>query len=188
MNAFRLFNVLVCNARVVPSLLLVLLPTCLLAQAGPSVRAGTELEAGRYLVVVGGCNDCHTDGWAQTGGKVAETDWLKGSAMGWRGPWGTTYASNLRLLVDEMSEDAWVAMLKTRTDRPPMPWMNVNQLGEEDARAMYRFIDSLGAAGDRMPLASDPAQEPSTPYLLMEPVMPRPLEASEPGDSRQRSP
>jgi len=60
----------------------------------------------------------------------------------------------------------------------PMPWMNVNRLAEQDARALYRFIASLGPAGERMPLASAPRQEPATPYFLFEPVMPKGLEAS----------
>ena len=59
-----------------------------------------------------------------------------------------------------------------------MPWMNVNRLAEQDARALYRFIASLGPAGERMPLASAPRQEPATPYFLFEPVMPKGLEAS----------
>ena len=86
--------------------------------------ADDDIDKGRYLVTIAGCNDCHTDGWAATNGRVSEDDWLTGSAIGWRGPWGTTYASNLRLLVSGMPEDAWTLMLKTRTDRPPMPWMN----------------------------------------------------------------
>lgn len=90
--------------------------------------------------------------------------------------WGTTYASNLRQMVDGMSEDAWVLMLKTRTDRPPMPWMNVNQLSEKDARAIYRFIASLGVRGEVMPAAVGVDVDPSTPYFLLEPVFPAPAD------------
>ncbi|MBT8099370.1 MAG: cytochrome C [Gammaproteobacteria bacterium] len=143
----------------------------------PTVRATSDVDAGRYLMIVGACHDCHTDGWAETNGALPETDWLKGSAIGWRGPWGTTYASNLRLLAAGMTEDAWVTMLRTRNDRPPMPWMNVNRLSETDARAIYRYIRWLGVAGDRMPLATAPNVEPTTPYFLLEPVGPRRLSA-----------
>ena len=45
-----------------------------------------------------GCNDCHTAGYMQKDGQVPETEWLTGDSMGWQGPWGTTYAANLRLL------------------------------------------------------------------------------------------
>lgn len=139
------------------------------ASKAPAVVAGSPVDAGRYLVVLGGCNDCHTAGWMESGGNVAETDWLTGTPVGWRGPWGTTYSSNLRLLVTGMDEEAWVVMLRTRQDRPPMPWMNLNRLSEADARALYAFIKSLGNAGTRMPAYVPPGVEPATPYRLMEP-------------------
>lgn len=135
----------------------------------PRVVADSPLDAGRYLVVVGGCNDCHTDGYADSGGKIPETEWLTGSAMGWRGPWGTTYPSNLRLLVQSLSEEAWVDVLLYRNARPPMPWMSTNHLSREDASAMYRYIRSLGPKGELAPTAVAADVEPSTPYLLMVP-------------------
>jgi len=136
----------------------------------PQVSAASSVDAGRYLVLVGGCNDCHTGGWAESAGGVPETEWLTGVPMGFRGPWGTTYPSNLRLLVQDMDEEAWVVMLHTRTERPPMPWMNMNRLSDADARALYRFIRSLGVAGQRAPTAVAPGVEPETPYILFEPL------------------
>lgn len=142
----------------------------------PAVTARTPVEAGRYLVVVGGCNDCHTAGYLETEGDVPEEDWLTGSAVGWRGPWGTTYPANLRLTAQNMSEDDWVEMLHTRTTMPPMPWMNVNQISDQDARAIYRYIESLGAKGGPVPGAVPPDQEPSTPYVD---IMPQNLPETE---------
>lgn len=136
----------------------------------PMVQAGNSIDAGRYLVVIGGCNDCHTANWGETDGAVPEADWLTGVPIGWRGRWGTSYASNLRLLVNDLSEDAWVAMLRARTGLPPMPWTNTKQMSESDSRALYRFIRSLGVRGERMPVAVDVNAEPQTPYLLLEPV------------------
>lgn len=127
------------------------------------------VEAGRYLVVVTGCNDCHTDGYLMTEGNIPEEDWLTGSPVGWHGPWGTTYPTNLRLRVQEWSEDAWVQTLKPRKALPPMPWMNVNQMNEEDMRAIYAYIQSLGPKGEHMPLALAPGITPDTPYLNMFP-------------------
>lgn len=137
------------------------------------VQAGSDIDAGRYIAVIGGCNDCHTANWGETNGNVPEADWLTGVPLGWRGPWGTTYASNLRLLVHEISEDAWVAVLRARAERPPMPWANVNRMSEPDSRAVYRFIRSLGIRGDRMPVATEADVEPEFPYLLLEPLIPR---------------
>ena len=55
-----------------------------------------QIERGRYLVKISGCNDCHTAGYAMTGGNIPESQWLMGDKLGWRGPWGTTYPANLR--------------------------------------------------------------------------------------------
>lgn len=152
------------------------------AAGAPRVEAETMIDAGKYIVTIGACNDCHTVDWAETNGDVPVEDWLTGSPIGWRGPWGTTYASNLRLLVRDLSEDAWVAMLGTRSDRPPMPWMNVNKLNDKDARAIYRFISSLGVRGERMPAAVDPTAEPMTPFYLLDPQLPRRLAATVAGE------
>jgi mono/diheme cytochrome c family protein len=134
--------------------------------------AGSDVEAGRYLVIMGGCNDCHTDGYMQSEGNIPEESWLAGSPVGWRGPWGTTYARNLRLLVQDLSEDAWVTTLRERKALPPMPWMNVNQMSATDARALHRYIRSLGPTGERLPTIVPPGQEPTTPFILLEPVAP----------------
>ena len=59
-----------------------------------------QIERGRYMAITGGCNDCHTAGFAPNEGKIPEKDWLLGSGpLGYSGPWGTTYATNLRLLI-----------------------------------------------------------------------------------------
>lgn len=135
----------------------------------PYTVAENPIKAGRYLVIVGGCNDCHTDGYLMMDGNIPEEQWLSGSPMGWQGPWGTTYATNLRLLVNEWPDDVWVRTLKTRKVRPPMPWMNVNQMSEQDARAIYSYIQSLGPVGEHMPHAVGPGVQPSTPYLSLFP-------------------
>ena len=142
------------------------------AVSAPYIEGATSVEAGRYLVIVGGCNDCHTENYLQTEGDVPEDQWLTGSALGWRGPWGTTYPPNLRLTASEFSEDEWVALLRERKALPPMPWMNVNQITETDSRNLHRYLRSLGVAGSRAPTALPPDQEPATPYLSLMPVEP----------------
>ena len=138
--------------------------------APPRVTGGTDVERGRYLAVVGGCNDCHTDGYMER--SVPEEQWFLGSPVGWQGPWGTTYAANLRLTVQNMEEDAFVARLRTGTGRPPMPWINVSQMADSDARALYRYLRALGPAGVAMPPALPPGAVPSTPYFSLVPTMP----------------
>ena len=135
----------------------------------PHVVAANQIEAGRYIAIIGGCNDCHTEGYLQTEGDVPEKDWLAGSKLGWQGPWGTTYPSNLRLIVQELTEEEFVMVIHERTDLPPMPWMNVNQMSEKDAKALYHYLRSLGLKGEHSPDALDPGVEPETPYLSLVP-------------------
>ena len=136
--------------------------TTSMAEAGddPRVVAATDIEAGRYLVLVGGCNDCHTPAYARTNGaEPPESEWLKGSTEGHTGPWGTSYGKNLRLTVADMTEDQWVERLNTGSSLPPMPWPSVRAMSEADKRAVYRYIKALpGDAG-----VPSPAPLPPTP-------------------------
>ncbi|MDX1403465.1 MAG: hypothetical protein R3192_02955 [Woeseiaceae bacterium] len=125
----------------------------------------SSLARGRYLVELGGCNDCHTAGYAVLGGTTPESEWLLGDGLGYRGPWGTTYPPNLRTYVEKLTEDTWVAVAKSLRTRPPMPWWALNGLTEVDSRAMYRFIKSLGAVATEVPAYVPPGQEPATPFI-----------------------
>jgi mono/diheme cytochrome c family protein len=133
------------------------------ATAGPS---DAELLAqGDYLVRIAGCNDCHTPGYAETGGTVPKAQWLVGSPLGWNGPWGTTYPANLRLKVQGMDEAKWMKYSAELHTRPPMPDFAVRALAENDRRAIYRFIRSLGPAGQAAPEYLPPEQKPQPPYV-----------------------
>jgi mono/diheme cytochrome c family protein len=122
-------------------------------------------ERGRYVVTISGCNDCHTPGYAMNGGNVDETQWLTGDALGWRGPWGTTYPVNLRLYMQNLTEKDWIAKAKTLETRPPMPWFNLHKMTDNDLRAIHRYIRSLGPAGQPAPAFVPPNQEPQPPYV-----------------------
>jgi mono/diheme cytochrome c family protein len=134
------------------------------AQNAKSQDAPTPAR-GRYLAMIAGCNDCHTPGYIETAGKVPETLWLTGTKLGWRGPWGTTYPSNLRMVLGAMTEDHWVKTAKTTTYRPPMPWFALHEMTDQDLRSIYRFTKSLGAGGERAPAYLPPGQEPKGPFV-----------------------
>ena len=123
-------------------------------------------DRGRYLVTIAGCNDCHTAGFADAAGKIPEKDWLTGDRIGWRGPWGTTYASNLRLAMQKLTEEQWLTTARTVEFRPPMPWYILREMTDQDLRAIYRFIRNLGPAGVTMPDYVPPDREPPQPYIL----------------------
>ncbi|QOV91285.1 hypothetical protein [Humisphaera borealis] len=140
---------------------------------GPHVVASSPIEAGRYIVKVGGCNDCHTPGFAMTNGQVPESEWLVGEKMGFRGPWGTTYASNLRLFVRDLSENDFVLIVRNRNTRPPMPWPSLHAMSDQDLRSLYAYLKSLETKGERAPDYVPPTEEPVTPYLSWQPIFPK---------------
>ena len=130
-----------------------------------AAASSPEVERGRYLTIIGGCNDCHTAGYAPAAGKVPEKDWLTGDTLGWRGPWGTTYPSNLRLFMAKLSEKEWVTLAKHLETRPPMPWFTLQRMTDGDLRAIYKFVRSLGPAGSPAPAYLPPDKTPPQPYI-----------------------
>jgi mono/diheme cytochrome c family protein len=147
------------------SILALILLAALPAAAQEKKQADNQVERGRYLIRIGGCNDCHTAGYAPTGGKVPEPQWLTGDGLGWSGPWGTTYATNLRLYMQNLTEDQWVKTARTLQTRPPMPWFNVRDMSTRDLRAMYRYVRHLGPAGNPAPAYLPPEKTPPQPYV-----------------------
>jgi len=124
------------------------------------------IERGRYMIVTGHCNNCHTAGYAAKEGNVPEKAWLLGSGpLGFRGPWGTTYATNLRLFLKDMSESQWVKYAKTFRARGPMPYWSVNETSEADLRAMYHYIRQLGPVGEPAQAYLTPDREPKPPFI-----------------------
>ena len=138
---------------------------CLPVGAREKKKSDPQVARGLYLVQIAGCNDCHTPGYPESGGKVPEALWLTGDALGWRGPWGTTYPTNLRLYMQDHTEEQWVKKGKTLNTRPPMPWFNVRDMSTADLRAVYRYIRHLGPAGKPAPAYLPPDKTPSGPYV-----------------------
>lgn len=130
-----------------------------------AAEASALVERGAYLAATTGCNDCHTTGYAESGGQTPRERWLTGSTLGWQGPWGTTYPANLRLKVAGMEEAEWLRYTATLHARPPMPDFNVRAMSEADRRALYRFIRSLGPAGEPAPAYLPPGSEAPLPYV-----------------------
>jgi mono/diheme cytochrome c family protein len=126
------------------------------AQAPHAPDEAAKIERGRYLVLIGGCNDCHTPNFALAGGKIPPSQWLTGDALGWQGAWGTTYPPNLRLRLNEMDLPTWKAFARNLTTRPPMPYWAVNAMSDADLEALWTFVHSLGPAGEAAPAALAP--------------------------------
>ena len=126
------------------------------------------VERGRYLVTVGGCNDCHTAGFMQQGLKIPEAERLTGVAVGFQGPWGTTYPANLRTLAASLTEAEW--MVRARQERlPPMPSYILQSMKDDDLKAVYAYLRHLGAAGTAAPAYVAPGGRVQTPYFVFVP-------------------
>lgn len=149
-----------------------LLTTALLAGAIAQANAADPaVERGRYVVAVGGCNDCHTPGFAQHGEAVPESDRLIGASVGFSGPWGVSYPSNLRLQASAASEAEWMTRARAG-GRPPMPWSALQAMTDEDLRAVYRYLRQLGPTGVAAPAAIAPGQPIPTPHFVFVPQPP----------------
>ncbi|HLB97860.1 MAG TPA: c-type cytochrome, partial [Acetobacteraceae bacterium] len=144
------------------------------AAAPLAVTGGSPVAVGEYLVAIGGCNDCHTEGWNKAPGAIPPAQRLAGVAIGWHGPWGTSYAINLRLLMQRLSVEQWLGYVETMQPKPPMPWFNMRAMSETDLKAMYAYIRSLGPAGVATPADLPPGQKPTTPYIEALPQPPKP--------------
>jgi len=132
----------------------------------------SEVKHGRYVAQTSGCNDCHTPGYPQANGKIEEKLWLTGDKLGWRGPWGTTYPANLRLVAANMTEAQWLARARNEM-RPPMPWFNLRDMTERDVLAIYRYLRFMGPAGEPAPAYLPPDRTPNPPFVQFPAPPPR---------------
>ncbi len=140
------------------------------AVAGDAKSNGTAAARGRYLVTIGGCNDCHTPGGMEKGLGVPERDWLTGVPVGFQGPWGTTYPANLRLVINSMTEAEWLKHARLQR-KPPMPWYSLAAMSDQDLKAVYAYVRSLGPAGLVAPAYVAPGGKVNTPYFVFVPVV-----------------
>jgi mono/diheme cytochrome c family protein len=147
----------------------------------PSRPAGMTLEQriarGRELVTIAGCGDCHTPGTLYNAPDTTRR--LSGSEIGWRGPWGTSYARNLT--PHETGLAAWSEADIVRALRqgqrpdgspllPPMPWPNYSSMKDEDAYAIAAYLKSLAPVDHAVP----DRLAPGAPAIGPEIVFPAP--------------
>jgi len=147
------------------------------AQPASPARSMTPVERGEYLVVITGCDDCHTPG-ALYGAPDFERR-LSGSDLGWQGPWGVSYPRNLTPDV-ETGIGAWTDAEIERALRsgvkkdgtpilPPMPWPSLARLTPEDMAAVIAYLRSLPAVSHKVPAIVPPGQKASGGVLAFPP-------------------
>ena len=125
-----------------------------------------DLDRGRYVIEVMGCNDCHSPDYIVKRGNIPEQDWLVGNTLGFRSSNGTRYPTNLRLLVDHLTEEDWLTLARKMRKETPMADAMLPQTAESDLRAMYKYIKYLGPRGQKAPDSLPADVVPQTPYIL----------------------
>lgn len=156
------------------------------AQA-PQKAAQTPVERGKYLVVAGACNDCHTP--FKLGPQGPEPDisrMLSGHPEGmqlgpppqlpangwgfagsltntaWAGPWGISYTANLtpdeETGIGAWSEQNFIDAMRKgqhlgggRPILPPMPWMWIGKLSDDDLKAVFAYLKSVKPIKNHVP-------------------------------------
>ena len=142
----------------------------LIAASTFPARAGEiSVERGRYLAVIGGCHDCHTEGYSEGDGKIDPQKALRGNHLGWQGPWGTTFPPNLLLTAKNLDQDGFANYLANLRSLPPMPSANVRQMSPDDLRSLYLYIRSLGEPGRQAPAFVPPGARVTFPYVVLDP-------------------
>jgi mono/diheme cytochrome c family protein len=101
-----------------------------------------------------------------------------GTMTAWSGPWGVSYAANLtpdaETGIGRWTEKDFVDAMRTgrhmgkgRPILPPMPWPNVARMTDQDLKAVFAFLHSIPAIGNRVPepqpAAAAMAPAPSEP-------------------------
>jgi mono/diheme cytochrome c family protein len=146
-----------------------LLAASLLACASPALADEVSVANGSRIAIISGCHDCHTAGYAESGGELDAAVALTGSPVGFQGPWGTTYPANLRITLSKMGEEDFVGYAHNLQTRPPMPWFNLHAWTDAEARSFYQYVKSLGEPGAPAPAYVAPGSAPKTPYIVFAP-------------------
>lgn len=163
------------------------------AQQTSATGVADTLARGEYLTTLIGCQDCHTPG-AFYGAPDASRQ-LSGSELGWQGPWGVTYASNLtpdrETGLGKWTRAQIVAALRTgqRPDGspllPPMPWPSYARLTDADANAIAAYLQSLPALAHHVPDKLAAGQPVKGPVIAVPPPgawdAPRTAQSAGPG-------
>jgi mono/diheme cytochrome c family protein len=133
--------------------------------------ADAQTERGKYLVSLGGCNDCHTPGYFL--GKPDFSRALGGSEVGFELPGlGVFHGPNLTPdketgLGNWTAEEIVAAITKgQRPDgrelAPIMPWKSFVVLTKQDALAIAAYLKSLPPVKNKVPGPFGPNETPTS--------------------------
>jgi mono/diheme cytochrome c family protein len=141
----------------------------------PAICAESTIARGKYLVQLGGCNDCHTPGYFF--GKPDMSRYLGGSDVGFRLPTGTYVGPNLTPDNDtglgKWSADQIITAF-TKGTRPDgrmladiMPWRALADLTPADAKSIAMYLKSLPPVSHKVPAPLGPDQKANFPIMTI---------------------
>ncbi len=145
--------------------------------------AEPQVERGKYLVSISGCNDCHTAGHFFGRPDMAKA--LGGSDVGFSIPGlgvfvGPNLTSDKETGLGKWSAQQIVAAITTgeRPDKrilaPAMPWRGFANLTKPDALAIAVYLKSLPPISNKVPGPFGPGEQPD---VFVMSVLPGPVYA-----------
>jgi mono/diheme cytochrome c family protein len=147
--------------------------------------ADPQVERGKYLVQIGGCNDCHTPGHFLGHPDMAR--YLGGSDVGFGIPGLGVFVGPNLTPDKETGLGTWTARqivtAITKGERPDgrilapaMPWRDFANLTEPDALAIAAFLESLPPVSHKVAGPFGPSEPPA---VFVMSVLPGPVYASQ---------
>ena len=141
------------------------------APLAPALADDAAVARGKYLVTLGGCQDCHTPG--HFFGKPDMARALGGSEVGFEIPGlGTFYGPNLTpdkaTGLGGWTDAQIVVALQTgvrpdgRVLAPIMPWRALAALTKPDAAAVVAYLRSLPPVANKVPGPFGPGETPTS--------------------------
>ena len=128
----------------------------------------SQITRGKYLVTLGGCNDCHTPGYFF--GNPDMSRFLGGSDVGFEIPGQGVFVGPNITPDKKTGIGSWTPeqIVKAgerpdgRTLAPIMPWHAFATLTADDARAIAAFLQSLNPVSNQIPGPFKPGEKVST--------------------------
>jgi mono/diheme cytochrome c family protein len=136
-----------------------------------AVAQQSQIDRGKYLVTIAGCNDCHTPGYFF--GKPEMSHFLGGSEVGFEIPGlGVFHGPNLTPDKDtglgSWTVDQISTALQTgkrpdgRELAPIMPWRAFANFTKDDVTAIALFLKSIPAVKNKVPGPFGPTEQPTS--------------------------
>ena len=134
----------------------------------PKARAESPVERGHYLVVIAGCNDCHTPGFFLGNPDMAK--YLGGSDVGFEIPGlgvfnGRNITPDKETGIGGWSDEQIVAAITAgkrpdgRQLAPIMNYASFTHLTKEDVAAIVAYLRSIPAVKNQVPGPFKPGEK-----------------------------